>query len=219
MIKLIEVSRIYQVGKRQIRALDKVSLTIEDNSFVAVTGHSGSGKTTLLNIIAGYDRCDEGLYMYDNSLVNDFDDIALTRFYRREMGMIFQEFHLLPYLNVYENIRLPLMYQHKSVTDDYLDRILDSVGIRGYGRSLPSQLSGGQKQRAAIARTLVSGVRTVLADEPTGALDRNNADNIISLLGNLRQYGVTVIMVTHDEMIASRADRIITLENGHVVSQ
>ena len=219
MIRLINICKNYVVGDTVVKALDKVSIDIKDNSFTAITGHSGSGKTTLLNIMAGYTKCDEGLYLYDNKLVNDFDSKMMTDFFRNEVGMIFQEFHLLPYLNVYENIRLPLIYQKKNVDKSFLDKQLNMVGLKGYGNFRPDQLSGGQKQRVAIARTLVSGVKVVLADEPTGALDRKNASNIVKLLADLRNYGVTVVIVTHDEKIASQAERMIVLENGHVVSK
>lgn len=218
MIKLVDVCRTYHLKNQDVKALDGISLEIPDCSFTAITGHSGCGKTTLLNIIAGYDRPDSGLYLYDGRLVNDYDDQQKTDFYRHEVSMIFQEFHLLPYLNVYENIRLPLHYQKRRMNDKEMDAVLEQVGLRGYGRFYPHQLSGGQKQRVALARTLVSEVRVVLADEPTGALDRENADNIVKLLKGMKEYGMTVVMVTHDENIAMMADRIITLENGHVVS-
>ncbi|MBR2600093.1 MAG: ABC transporter ATP-binding protein [Erysipelotrichaceae bacterium] len=218
MIKLVDICRTYHLKNQDVKALDGISLEIPDCSFTAITGHSGCGKTTLLNIIAGYDRPDSGLYLYDGRLVNDYDDQQKTNFYRHEVSMIFQEFHLLPYLNVYENIRLPLHYQKRRMNDKEMDAVLEQVGLRGYGRFYPHQLSGGQKQRVALARTLVSEVRVVLADEPTGALDRENADNIVKLLKGMKEYGMTVVLVTHDESIAMMADRIITLENGHVVS-
>ena len=218
MIKLVDVCRTYHLKNQDVKALDGISLEIPDCSFTAITGHSGCGKTTLLNIIAGYDRPDSGLYLYDGRLVNDYDEQKMTDFYRHEVSMIFQEFHLLPYLNVYENIRLPLHYQKRRMNDKEMDAVLEQVGLRGYGRFYPHQLSGGQKQRVALARTLVSEVRVVLADEPTGALDRENADNIVKLLKGMKEYGMTVVLVTHDEGIAMMADRIITLENGHVVS-
>ena len=218
MIKLVDVCRTYHLKNQDVKALDGISLEIPDCSFTAITGHSGCGKTTLLNIIAGYDRPDSGLYLYDGRLVNDYDEQKMTDFYRHEVSMIFQEFHLLPYLNVYENIRLPLHYQKRRMNDKEMDAVLERVGLRGYGRFYPHQLSSGQKQRVAMARTLVSEVRVVLADEPTGALDRENADNIVKLLKGMKEYGMTVILVTHDEGIAMMADRIITLENGHVVS-
>ncbi len=218
MIKLVDVCRTYHLKNQDVKALDGISLEIPDCSFTAITGHSGCGKTTLLNIIAGYDRPDSGLYLYDGRLVNDYDEQKMTDFYRHEVSMIFQEFHLLPYLNVYENIRLPLHYQKRRMNDKEMDAVLERVGLRGYGRFYPHQLSGGQKQRVALARTLVSEVRVVLADEPTGALDRENADNIVKLLKGMKEYGMTVVLVTHDEGIAMMADRIITLENGHVVS-
>ena len=218
MIKLVDICRTYHLKNQDVKALDGISLEIPDCSFTAITGHSGCGKTTLLNIIAGYDRPDSGLYLYDGRLVNDYDEQKMTDFYRHEVSMIFQEFHLLPYLNVYENIRLPLHYQKRRMNDKEMDAVLEQVGLRGYGRFYPHQLSGGQKQRVALARTLVSEVRVVLADEPTGALDRENADNIVKLLKGMKEYGMTVVLVTHDESIAMMADRIITLENGHVVS-
>ena len=218
MIKLVDICRTYHLKNQDVKALDGISLEIPDCSFTAITGHSGCGKTTLLNIIAGYDRPYSGLYLYDGRLVNDYDDQQKTDFYRHEVSMIFQEFHLLPYLNVYENIRLPLHYQKRRMNDKEMDAVLERVGLRGYGRFYPHQLSGGQKQRVALARTLVSEVRVVLADEPTGALDRENADNIVKLLKGMKEYGMTVVLVTHDEGIAMMADRIITLENGHVVS-
>ena len=218
MIKLVDICRTYHLKNQDVKALDGISLEIPDCSFTAITGHSGCGKTTLLNIIAGYDRPDSGLYLYDGRLVNDYDDQQKTDFYRHEVSMIFQEFHLLPYLNVYENIRLPLHYQKRRMNDKEMDAVLERVGLRGYGRFYPHQLYGGQKQRVALARTLVSEVRVVLADEPTGALDRENADNIVKLLKGMKEYGMTVVLVTHDEGIAMMADRIITLENGHVVS-
>ena len=218
MIKLVDICRTYHLKNQDVKALDGISLEISDCSFTAITGHSGCGKTTLLNIIAGYDRSDSGLYLYDGRLVNDYDEQKMTDFYRHEVSMIFQEFHLLPYLNVYENIRLPLHYQKRRMNDKEMDAVLEQVGLRGYGCFYPHQLSGGQKQRVALARTLVSEVRVVLADEPTGALDRENADNIVKLLKGMKEYGMTVVLVTHDEGIAMMADRIITLENGHVVS-
>ena len=218
MIKLIDICRTYHLKNQDVKALDNVSLEIPDSSFTAITGHSGCGKTTLLNVIAGYDRCDSGLYLYDGQLVNDYADEQLTDFHRNEVSMIFQEFHLLPYLNVYENIRLPLRYQRRNMDDRELDRMLDQVGLKGYGKFYPHQLSGGQKQRVALARTIISDVKTVLADEPTGALDRENAEGVVRLMKGLREYGITVIMVTHDQSIASEADRIIRMENGHVVS-
>lgn len=218
MIKLVDICRTYHLKNQDVKALDGISLEIPDGSLTAITGHSGCGKTTLLNIIAGYDRPDSGLYLYDGRLVNDYDERQMTDFYRHEVSMIFQEFHLLPYLNVYENIRLPLHYQKRRMNNKEIDAVLGQVGLRGYGRFCPHQLSGGQKQRAALARTLVGEVRVVLADEPTGALDRENADNIVKLLKGMKEYGMTVVLVTHDEDIAMMADRIITLENGHVVS-
>ncbi len=219
MISLRNVSKQFHTLNGDILALDDVSLDIEMDSFTCISGHSGSGKTTLMNIIAGYDFPDKGSYHFLGQSVTDMTKHQLESFHRDEVGMIFQDFKLLDHLTVYENIALPLHYRHVRVSGKQLDECLSKVAMNGYGNSFPSQLSGGQKQRVAIARVLISGVRVILADEPTGALDRETGEMIVGLLKNLTVNGYTVIMVTHDQEFASYCDRIIVMENGHVADQ
>ena len=218
MIRLENVTKKYMVGDKEILALDNVSMVFKDNSFTVITGPSGCGKTTLLNILAGYDRPSSGKYYYDRDLVNSYTDKQLNSFFRNEVGMVFQEFHLLSYLSVYENISLPAHYTNRSFSKTDLDMILKKVGLEGLGNRFPSQLSGGQKQRAAIARLLVQNSRVLLADEPTGALDRENGIMIMELLKKLQKEGMTIILVTHDQEMLQYANVIYRLENGHVVN-
>ena len=212
MISLINITRTYRERNREIRALDHLSITINEGEFLAVTGPSGCGKTTLLNVLGGYDRPQQGLYLIDGEIVTDLSDIrAIT-------GMVFQDFQLLPYLNVRENVMLPLHMKGIKCDDRRLDWVMKQVGLSDYRLSYPHQLSGGQKQRTAIARVLMSQARIILADEPTGALDKDNAVKIVELLSGLKRKGMTVIMVTHDEHLAFQADRCIRMERGQVVS-
>ena len=219
MIKLIDICKNYKAGSQSIKALDKLNLEIRDSDFLAIVGHSGSGKTTLLNILACYDDFDSGIYMYDGMNVGRFDAKRKTAFCRREIGAVFQEYHLLPFLNVCENIALPSRYSHAEINRDMMNEILKSLEIPECGLKYPNQLSGGQKQRAAIARTLLRDVRTILADEPTGALDAENGRKIVNYLKAINRQGTTVIMVTHDISLARQAKRIAVMENGHVVAE
>lgn len=213
MIKLVNITKKYA----DVVALDNISLTFEDNSFTAITGPSGCGKTTLLNILAGYDTSFIGKYYYNNDLVNEYSQKQMNEFYRNEVGTVFQEYHLLSYLNVYENISLPAYYSHRPFSKADIDAILEKVDLTGTGERFPDQLSGGQKQRVAIARLLVQNSRILLADEPTGALDRENGIMVMKLLRKLQKEGMTVILVTHDREMAQFADKIYRMENGHVV--
>jgi len=213
MIKLVNITKKYG----DVVALDNISLTFEDNSFTAITGPSGCGKTTLLNILAGYDTSFIGKYYYNNDLVNEYSQKQMNEFYRNEVGTVFQEYHLLSYLNVYENISLPAYYSHRPFSKADIDAILEKVDLTGTGERFPDQLSGGQKQRVAIARLLVQNSRILLADEPTGALDRENGIMVMKLLRKLQKEGMTVILVTHDREMAQFADKIYRMENGHVV--
>lgn len=219
MIKLVSICKSYQTGSQKIRALDNLSLEIRDGDFLSVVGHSGSGKTTLLNVLACYDDFDSGIYMYDGKNVGSFDRRKKTAFCRHEIGAVFQEYHLLPFLNVYENIALPSRYSRTKLTEEEIDKTLSSLETGDIGRKYPHQLSGGQKQRVAIARTLLRDVRTILADEPTGALDVQNGRKIIGFLKKMNSQGLTVIMVTHDLSLARQAKRIAVMENGHVVAE
>ncbi len=219
MIKLTNICKSYRAGSQNIKALDNLSLEIRDGDFLAVVGHSGSGKTTLLNVLACYDDFDSGIYMYDGKNVGSFDRRKKTAFCRHEIGTVFQEYHLLPFLNVYENIALPSRYSHAQLTKNTIDDTLNSLETGDIGSKYPHQLSGGQKQRVAIARTLLRDVRTVLADEPTGALDVHNGRKIVGFLRKMNSQGLTVIMVTHDISLARQARRIAVMENGHVVAE
>lgn len=218
MIELKDVSRHYVLPGQTIKALDHLTLTIPDGSFTALAGPSGSGKSTLLNILAGYDRPQEGEYLYDHRPVRRFSEKELAAFHRWEVGMVFQSFHLLPNLDLYENLALPLFYQRRRASRDDLDRCLALVGLTGCGKKRPSQLSGGQQQRAAIARMLAARVRVILADEPTGSLDPANAAQIMAIFRKLNLSGTTIVMVTHDEACARCATRIIRLRDGHVAA-
>ncbi|MBR0230029.1 MAG: ABC transporter ATP-binding protein [Erysipelotrichaceae bacterium] len=214
MIKLVNVTKKYG----NVIALDNISMTFEENSFTAITGPSGCGKTTLLNILAGYDRSFFGKYYYNDDLVNEYSQKQMNEFYRSEVGTVFQEFHLLSYLSVYENISLPAYYSHRPVSKADVNAVLEKVDLMGIGERFPDQLSGGQKQRVAIARLLMQNSRVLLADEPTGALDRENGIMVMNLLKKLKKEGMTVILVTHDREMAQYADTIYRMENGHVVS-
>lgn len=219
MIKLVNICKSYQAGSQTIKALDNLNLEIRDGDFLAVVGHSGSGKTTLLNVLACYDDFDSGIYMYDGKNVGSFDSRKKTAFCRHEVGTVFQEYHLLPFLNVYENIMLPSRYSHAKITRNTIDNTLKSLETGDIGNKYPHQLSGGQKQRVAIARTLLRDVRTILADEPTGALDVQNGRKIVGFFRKMNSQGLTVIMVTHDIALARQARRIAVMENGHVVAE
>ena len=212
MIKLTDLVKTYHTVSRTVYALDKVSLVIPSGSFTAIAGHSGCGKTTLLNILAGYDEYDSGYYFLDDTLMNKGKD-----FMREGIFTIFQQPSLLPYMNVYENIAMAIRYRHEKVERKYLDELLSRVGLKGYGNFYPHQLSGGQKQRVAIARVLAGNPSMILADEPTGALDKQNALKIMEIFRKLNDDGITIIMVTHDREMAEKADRIIYMEDGHVV--
>lgn len=212
MIKLINISKKYVGSNIEVEALKKVSINVKNKQFVSIVGASGCGKTTLLNILAGFDYPDSGMYLLDNEIVNQ-------NTLKIQVGMVFQEFHLLPYLNVMENVCLPLYLKNKKVQDDKVKRILNMVDLSNYGSFFPNQLSGGQRQRVAIARVLASQAKIILADEPTGALDKENSQNILKIFKQLQHQGLTIIMVTHDEHIALQSDYMIRMDKGRVVSE
>lgn len=212
MIKLINISKKYVGSNIEVEALKKVSINVKNKQFVSIVGASGCGKTTLLNILAGFDYPDSGMYLLDNEIVNQ-------NTLKIQVGMVFQEFHLLPYLNVMENVCLPLYLKNKKVQADEVKRILNMVDLSNYGSFFPNQLSGGQRQRVAIARVLASQAKIILADEPTGALDKENSQNILKIFKQLQHQGLTIIMVTHDEHIALQSDYMIRMDKGRVVSE
>ncbi len=212
MIKLINISKKYVGSNIEVEALKKVSINVKNKQFISIVGASGCGKTTLLNILAGFDYPDSGMYLLDNEIVNQ-------NTLKIQVGMVFQEFHLLPYLNVMENVCLPLYLKNKKVQADEVKRILNMVDLSNYGSFFPNQLSGGQRQRVAIARVLASQAKIILADEPTGALDKENSQNILKIFKQLQHQGLTIIMVTHDEHIALQSDYMIRMDKGRVVSE
>lgn len=218
MIELEHVSKIYQVGDVEIRALDDVSTTIEDGEMVAIMGSSGSGKSTLMNVLGCLDVPTRGSYRLDGVDVADLTDDELARIRNRKIGFVFQSFNLLPRTSAARNVELPLVYAGASDRAGKARRALERVGLGDKADSLPNQLSGGQQQRVAVARALVTDPVLVLADEPTGNLDTATSIEIVTLLVDLNRSGHTVVIITHEEDIAAFAGRILRLRDGRLVS-
>ena len=220
MIHLEKISRIYEIGNQSIHALDAVDLDIGAGEFVAVMGRSGSGKSTLLNMLGCMDRPDEGEYLLDNNKISDMDDDQLSAVRNRYMGFVFQSFHLLPRLTTLENVLLPRRYHSDGVRDSdrqKAEEILAQVDLNDRMEHKPNELSGGQRQRVAIARALINDPKVLLADEPTGNLDSNTSDAIMSLLKKLNENGQTIVMVTHEPEIADSAQRQIIMRDGKIL--
>jgi len=212
------VSKIYGKGESQVKALDDVSFSVEKGEFVAIVGASGSGKSTLLHIIGGVDRPTGGKVFIDGTDIYSLNETQLAIFRRRQIGLIYQFYNLIPILNVVENITLPLLLDNRRVDKNRLSNIIDTLGLQGRTKHLPNELSGGQQQRVSIGRALINQPAIVLADEPTGNLDSKNSKEIIDLLKfSNKHYRQTLIMITHDPNIALQADRMITLEDGRIV--
>ena len=205
-------------GNNQVKALDDVSFSVEKGEFVAIIGPSGSGKSTLIHILGGVDKPTSGkVFMNDKDIYAGSDE-QLAVFRRREVGLIYQFYNLIPVLNVRENMTLPVLLDGREVNEDRLGELIDLLGLRGREKHLPNELSGGQQQRVSIGRALMCAPAVVLADEPTGNLDSKNSQEIIELLktSNLK-YGQTILIITHDENIALQAQRIIAIEDGRIV--
>jgi putative ABC transport system ATP-binding protein len=221
-IELIDLTKHYRQGKTVVRALDGVSLQIKSGEFVSLVGRSGSGKTTLLDMVGLLLRPTEGKVLVDGAETTRLGDGQRAAVRSRQIGFIFQEYNLLPTLNVLENVMLPLRYARKSSGNDGKRRalqLLNVVGLADRGRSRPNELSGGQQQRVAIARALINRPALVLADEPTGAVDSQTAQEVIGVMRRLnREEGVTFALVTHDVDVAAQTDRMIRLNDGKVVS-
>jgi putative ABC transport system ATP-binding protein len=218
ILKTVDLVKYYGDGESQVRAIDHTSIEVENGEFVAIVGRSGSGKSTLLHMLGGLDRPDSGEVMIGGKNIFSLKDEQLAVFRRRKIGFIFQDFNLIPALNVWENIILPLGLDGKKVNRDFVMDIVKSIGLSEKLKSLPSQLSGGQKQRVAIARALASRPAIILADEPTGNLDSKTEMEVISILKTcVHKYGQTLVMITHDETIAQMADRVMIIEDGKVV--
>lgn len=217
ILRVEHLSKIYGKGDTAVRALDDVSFSVEKGEFIAIIGPSGSGKSTLLHLLGGVDRPTAGKVFIDNTDVYALNETKLAIFRRRQIGLIYQFFNLIPVLNVEENITLPLLLDGRTVDRDHLRQLLTTLGLQNRLNHLPNQLSGGQQQRVSIGRALVNSPALVLADEPTGNLDSRNSAEIIDLLKLYnRQFNQTLIVITHDEKIALQADRIISIEDGRI---
>ena len=215
-----DLRKIYGSGENTVRALDGVDLSVLKGEFVAIVGTSGSGKSTLLHMLGGLDRPTGGTVTVDGKDIFSLKDEALTIFRRRKIGFVFQAYNLVPVLNVYENIVLPIQLDGGKPDKDFVQEIVQTLGLDGRLNALPSQLSGGQQQRVAIARALATAPAIILADEPTGNLDSKTSQDVLSLLKVTSQKFVqTIVMITHNEEIAQMADRIIHIEDGRIVSR
>ncbi len=219
MLEARNLTKVYGEGESETRALDDVTLGIDEGEFVAIVGSSGSGKSTLLHMLGGVDRPTSGRVLLNGEDVYARADEELAVFRRREVGLIYQFYNLVPVLNVVENMTLPVALDGRQVNQQRLQNLLDVLGLRGREGHLPSQLSGGQQQRVAIGRALMNQPAVVLADEPTGNLDSRNSAEIMQLLAKSnRELGQTMVVITHDEEIALSADRIVAVEDGRIVS-
>ena len=218
ILETIDLVKYYGDGESRIKAIDHTSITVDHGEFVAVVGRSGSGKSTLLHMLGGLDRPDSGQVIISGQDLFSLKDEQLAVFRRRKIGFIFQDFNLIPALNVWENIVLPIGLDGKRVNKDYVLDIIQSIGMEDRLKALPSTLSGGQKQRTAIARALASRPAIILADEPTGNLDSHTEMEVVAMLKScVAKYGQTLVMITHDETIAQMADRTLIIEDGKVV--
>ena len=218
ILRVEHLRKIYGKGENAVHALDDVSFSVEQGQFVAIIGPSGSGKSTLVHILGGVDRPTSGKVFVDGQDVYAQNEEKLAIFRRRQVGLIYQFYNLIPVLNVTENITLPVLMDGQKVNEDRLQELLQVLKLKGRETHLPNQLSGGQQQRVSIGRALMNAPAVVLADEPTGNLDRQNSREIMELLKLSNQkYKQTLIVITHDESIALQADRIIALEDGAIV--
>ena len=217
ILKAENLKKYYDESTVPVKALDGVDITIDRGEFVAIVGTSGSGKSTLLNMLGGLDRPTSGSVTVDGKKIFDLKDEELTIFRRRKIGFVFQAFNLVPVLNVYENIVLPIQLDGNTVDEEFVDQVIESLGLNEKVENLPNQLSGGQQQRVAIARALATKPSIILADEPTGNLDSKTSQDVLGLLKMTSvKFKQTIVMITHNEEIAQMADRIIRIEDGKV---
>ena len=217
ILRVENLTKVYGKGENEVRALDGVSFSVEKGEFVAVIGPSGSGKSTLLHILGGVDRPTSGRVLMDGKDVYAQNEEQLAIFRRRQVGLIYQFYNLIPVLNVTENITLPVLMDGQKVNQDRLAELISTLKLNGRENHLPNQLSGGQQQRVSIGRALMNAPAVVLADEPTGNLDSKNSREIVDLLKiSNEKYGQTLIVITHDESIALQADRILSIDDGKI---
>lgn len=217
LMQIQHLSKVYGQGENQVRAVDDISFTVEKGEFLAIIGPSGSGKSTLLHILGGVDCPTSGKVFVDGQDVYAQNEDQLAIFRRRQVGLIYQFYNLIPVLNVVENMTLPVLMDGRQVNQERLEELLDVLGLRGREKYLPNQLSGGQQQRASIGRALMNAPAVVLADEPTGNLDSKNSQEIVELLKmSNKKYGQTLVIITHDENIALQAHRVIAIEDGRI---
>lgn len=220
ILRVENLSKIYGKGQTQVKALDNVSFKVDKGEFVAIVGASGSGKSTLLHLIGGVDRPTSGKVLIDGKDIYKYNDDELAIFRRRQVGLIYQFYNLIPILNVEENITLPLSLDNREINKQKLDELIKVLGLESRRKHLPNELSGGQQQRTSIVRAMITNPAIILADEPTGNLDSKASDEIVALLKKSnKDYKQTIVMITHNMEIAKCADRIIKIEDGKIVKE
>ena len=220
ILKVKNLTKIYGKDTTKVVALDNVTFSVEKGEFVAIVGASGSGKSTLLHLIGGVDRPTSGTVFIDGQNIYDFDDDKLAIFRRRQTGLIYQFYNLIPILNVEENITLPLALDNREINPEKLNDMLKLLGLENRRNHLPNELSGGQQQRTSIGRAVITNPALILADEPTGNLDSKSSDEIVALLKKSnKELNQTIIMITHNMEIAKFADRIIKIEDGRIIEE
>ncbi len=217
LLRATGLTKVYGIKETEVKALKSTNLSIEKGEFVAIVGPSGSGKSTLLHLLAGLDMPSAGKVFINKQDIYAMNEKELSRFRRRNIGFIFQFFNLIPILSVEENVKLPLLMDRKKVDEEYIDEIIENLGLNNRRKHLPGEISGGQQQRVSIARALATKPSIIFADEPTGNLDSKNSEEVLDLLTlSIKKYNQTLVMITHDPQIAKRADRVITICDGEI---
>lgn len=220
IVKMEHVTKIYGSGDTRVWALDDVNLTVQKGESLAVVGASGSGKSTLLHVMGGVDTVTNGKVIVDDRDITTLKDEEMSVFRRRKIGFVFQSYHLIPVLTVEENIQMPIVLDHKKPDREYIDHVIEMLGLKDRRKHLPNQLSGGQQQRAAIARALANRPSLILADEPTGALDSTNGNEVMALLqDSVKKLNQTLVLITHNIDLAREADRIVRITDGKLTEE
>lgn len=220
IVKMEHVTKIYGSGDTRVWALDDVNLTVQKGESLAVVGASGSGKSTLLHVMGGVDTVTNGKVIVDDRDITTMKDEEMSVFRRRKIGFVFQSYHLIPVLTVEENIQMPILLDHKKPDREYIDHVIEMLGLKDRRKHLPNQLSGGQQQRAAIARALANRPSLILADEPTGALDSTNGNEVMALLqDSVKKLNQTLVLITHNIDLAREADRIVRITDGKLTEE